>query len=101
MPCIPGPSGGLVCSNLACIPADGVCTATGDCCAGLVCDVPVGAPSGKCVNPAPADGGVCALGGQSCGDATACCAGYVCFNAGGTAPCAPGQADCSCFKIIN
>jgi len=111
VPCIPGPSGGLVCANKACIPDQGVCTATGDCCAGLICEVPVGQPSGKCVNPAPPptadagvgapDSGVCALGGQSCGDATACCAGYVCFNAGGTAHCAAGETDCSCFRIIN
>jgi len=111
VPCVPDSTGKLRCSNLMCIPENGVCTATGDCCAGLVCDVPVGQPSGTCKNPAPPppgdagvnapDAGVCALGGQSCGDSTACCVGYTCFNAGGTAPCAPGQTDCTCFRIIN
>ena len=99
-PCVPDSTGKLVCGT-SCVPEEGVCTATGDCCTGLVCDVPVGAPAGVCKNPAPSDGGVCALGGQSCGDAQACCTGYVCFESSGAAPCMHGETGCTCFRIIN
>jgi len=109
VPCIPGPTGALVCSGQSCIPESGVCTATGDCCTGLECIVPIGQPSGVCKRPtlpppgdggvAGADAGLCALGGQACGDTTACCTGYVCDMPNGT-PCAAGEQDCSCFRLI-
>src|SRR5262249_12136512 len=83
-PRVPRSNGKVLCGTM-CIRENGVCTATGDCCTGLICDAPTGAPAGVCKNPAPTptDGGVCALGGQSCGDSQACCPGYTCFESSG------------------
>jgi hypothetical protein len=92
-PCVPDPSGQLVCAATACIPTSGACTSTADCCAGITCVIPAGAPSGTCAPqpppPPPPDGGTtgndagsgttCAALGQSCAS-LGCCPGLACIG---------------------
>ena len=90
-----------VCSG-ACIPSGGTCTSTSDCCAGLPCAIASGASKGICggsilpdggVSPdggttvkqdggTAGDGGICALYGQACDEASDCCSSVPCI--GGT-----------------
>jgi hypothetical protein len=100
VPCVPDSSGVLRCAAQTCVAASGVCTATGDCCAGLQCEIPIGGASGVCKSPGGSDGGTCALGGQSCGDQTACCTGYVCDALGGATRCPPGGMGCTCYRFV-
>jgi hypothetical protein len=80
-PCVPGPSGQLVCASTSCIPTTGACTSNADCCAGSQCVVPPGSLSGSCQAPPPppppppppsdggtSDGGTSGDGGSSSGD---------------------------------
>jgi hypothetical protein len=106
-PCVPDPSGQLVCAQSACIPSAGPCTSTADCCAGITCVIAPGAQGGTCAPltppppppPPPSDGGSgstpdagngggtpdsggglgCAEIGQSC-TTLPCCAGLQCMN---------------------
>ncbi|MFL5307600.1 MAG: hypothetical protein ACJ8F1_20440 [Polyangia bacterium] len=91
----PKPDGGLVC-----VASGGTCTATGDCCTGLVCNITPGAPSGKCgPPPTPSGGGVCALYGQACNAATPCCNNVQCTYSPTNMPC-NGQTGCTCYSPI-
>jgi hypothetical protein len=113
VPCVPDSSGVLRCLNLpkndggiVCEPAGGTCTATGDCCAGLVCNIAPGAGSGTCGTPPPpptgTDGGTpppsgCAFYGQGCGGDVQCCTGACTYTPTNTA-CAGGRQGCTCLN---
>src|ERR1022692_4495741 len=84
-PCVPDSTGTLRCltnthdGGIVCVPSAGACTATGDCCTGLVCNIAAGAASGTCGTPPPSgDAGVCALYGQGCNAGVPCCNGVQC-----------------------
>jgi hypothetical protein len=97
VPCVPDPTGQLVCASTSCIPSTGACTSNADCCAGNTCVVPVGALGGTCSAPPPppppppTDGGTtsdagtadasasCAYYGQSCASLP-CCANTYCVS---------------------
>ncbi|HZS39686.1 MAG TPA: hypothetical protein VFF06_22795 [Polyangia bacterium] len=112
-PCVPDSMGHLHCGSM-CVPAGGVCTTTADCCTGVTCIVPPGQLQGTCtvVNPPPppVDGGTpstdmaqgtCALYNQACSAAVPCCSGVTCRAPfPGSAPCAAGEMDCSCYELI-
>jgi hypothetical protein len=95
--CLGGkPDGGIVC-----VDAGGTCTATGDCCAGLVCNTTPGAGSGTCGHlPTPMDAGVCALYGQACNAATPCCNNVECTYSPTNMACQPGDVGCTCYNPI-
>jgi hypothetical protein len=106
-PCVPDSTGTLRClgtpptdGGIVCLPSGGRCTATGDCCTGLVCNITPGAPSGTCGNaPTPTDGGTpnCALYGQGCNGVVTCCNNVPCtYSADGTA--CNGRTGCTCFS---
>ncbi len=84
-----------------CVPSGIGCTATGDCCTGLVCDKfdgetwTCGAPS----TPPPADAGVCALYGQGCNANTPCCNGVQCTYSPTSSAC-NGQTGCTCYTPL-
>jgi hypothetical protein len=85
--------------GVVCVKTGGTCTATGDCCAGLICNMSPGAPSGTCGPPPPTggDGGVlCAYFGQNCSSDTLCCNDKPCMYAPTNTACA-GQGDCTCY----
>jgi hypothetical protein len=87
-------------AGIVCVAAGGTCTATGDCCTGLVCNVAPGAPSGTCGTPPPAsDGGVCALYGQACNANVPCCNGAQCTYSPTNSAC-NGQTGCTCYTPI-
>jgi len=105
-PCIPDSSGTYRClgstpdGGTACVQSQGTCTATGDCCTGLICFIEAGAPSGTCIPPKPtgSDGGIlCGLLGQNCNSDVGCCGGLSCMYAPTNTPCA-GQGDCTCYN---
>jgi hypothetical protein len=108
-PCVADMNGVLRCGS-ACSMAGGPCRADGDCCAGLVCNVPTGATQGTCgvpqMPPAPdggaGDGGpnLCSQVGQACSTVQPCCTGLVCTPPAGTGACAPGEAGCTCYGTI-
>jgi hypothetical protein len=110
-PCVPDSSGQLRCGaanpdgGVTCQPKGSVCTSNGDCCAGLVCNLPAGATSGTCgtpTTPTGTDGGapVCAANGQGCTMQSDCCSGLTCYQPGGTGlPCS-GRSGCTCYTII-
>jgi hypothetical protein len=96
-----------------CIPAGGVCTSTGDCCAGLTCNVPPGSPTGICGNVNPGtDGGVtdggiidaptvdaapmCSLAGQMCSVTQSCCAPLHCVDPSTSLSCTATSRSCGC-----
>ena len=84
--------------GIVCVPPAGTCTATGDCCTGLVCNVAPGAGSGTCgAPPSSGDAGVCALYGQGCNGSVPCCNGVQCTYSPNDSVCA-GQAGCTCFN---
>jgi hypothetical protein len=98
---MPNPDGGVTCQ-----PNGQVCTSNGDCCAGLTCVIAAGAISGLCRVPAPPTGSdagvpICATTGQGCTVQSDCCAGLTCNSAGGSgAPCAAGEAGCTCYVVV-
>jgi hypothetical protein len=57
----------------ACQQAGGTCTNNLDCCAGIVCNIPLGATSGTCGSQQ-----MCSQPGQPCSDAIPCCADAYC-----------------------
>ena len=76
------------------------CTATGDCCTGLVCanngeTWSCGPPS----NPPPTDAGVCALYGQECNANTPCCNGVQCTYSPTNSAC-NGKTGCTCYTPL-
>ena len=83
-----------------CVPGGGTCTATGDCCTGLICNV-AGGGTGTCVPPTtpPADAGVCALYGQACNAGVPCCNSVQCTYSPTNAACT-GQQGCTCYDLI-
>jgi hypothetical protein len=123
LPCVPDPTGKLVCSGMMCVPLNGVCTTTADCCTGLACIVPPGSTKGTCINPnppptppdmagntdmagmAPPDLSnpppMCALDGQSCNTTnTPCCTNNgACLGPSGLA-CQAAETDCYCKLIL-
>jgi hypothetical protein len=81
------------------VKSGGTCTATGDCCTGLVCNISPGAPAGTCAPPPPTgggDGSLCALYGQNCGSDVPCCNGTQCMYAPTNTACVD-QGDCTCY----
>ncbi len=105
-PCVPDSTGTLRClgttpgdGGIVCLPAGGKCTATGDCCTGLVCNITPGAGSGSCGTPPGAtDGGTptCALYGQGCNGTVGCCNNIPCvYSVDGTA--CNGRTGCTCY----
>jgi hypothetical protein len=93
----------FVCTGTKCQQQSAACSSNADCCDGLPCAIPPGAPSGFCGGSVLPDGGVspdggggvvtqdggtagdagtgtCALYGQACVLATDCCAGVPCTN---------------------
>jgi hypothetical protein len=57
-PCVPDSQGVLRClvkppGGTACVPTDGACTTTGDCCAGMTCNITPGQTFGSCAAPPP------------------------------------------------
>jgi hypothetical protein len=85
----------FVCGETSCVPEEGLCTTTADCCVGNICVIDPGASSGRCGqpgNPPPPDGGVpeggpppgdagpppCAEYGQQCTVNGDCCNGVPC-----------------------
>jgi hypothetical protein len=99
-PCLPDGTGVLRCGT-TCVMLNGTCTATADCCTGLICNVPPGSPSGTCENPPTpdagpgSDAGTCAEVGQTCGDAVGgitCCGLLSCT-------CPPIDAPCTCTAM--
>jgi hypothetical protein len=107
-PCLPDAQGVLRClpkadGGVTCQPTGAECVSTGDCCAGLTCNIPPGASKGTCgvYVPTGSDAGTCAQTGQGCTSTTDCCVGLTCYGPGGSnQPCAAGQAGCSCYGII-
>jgi hypothetical protein len=109
IPCTPDSTGSLHClggggtpdGGIVCVQSGGTCTATGDCCTGLICNITPGAPGGKCGTPPTAtpDAGVCALYGQACNDSTPCCNNVQCTYSPTNSKCA-GQTGCTCFNPI-
>ena len=121
VPCVPGPTGQLVCyagtsggdGGAVCVPATGPCTVNADCCTGAFCSVPPGSIKGTC-NALPlgsggggGDGGssapdggsptsTCSLYGQSCATSASCCSSVPCTGTDGFTPCFAGQAACTC-----
>jgi hypothetical protein len=87
------------------VKAAGNCTSTGDCCTGLVCSIPPGAPYGTCTAPPPPpDGGtpppMCALYGQACSATVPCCNNVPCSAPGGSGNPCNGQTGCTCYTIV-
>ena len=107
-PCVPDSTGTLRCltttpndGGIVCVASGGNCTATGDCCTGLVCNI-AGGGMGTCgppPTPPPADAGVCALYGQACNAGTPCCNGVQCTYSPTNAVC-NGQQGCTCYDPI-
>jgi hypothetical protein len=107
-PCVPDATGTLRCltttpndGGIVCVSSGGACTATGDCCTGLVCNI-AGGGTGTCgppPTPPPADAGVCALYGQACNAGTPCCNGVQCTYSPTNAVC-NGQQGCTCYDPI-
>jgi hypothetical protein len=112
-PCVPGPNGTLVCGQAPgqCQMNGSTCTVNADCCSGLTCIVPPGGTMGSCGvvmpppppptdggTPPPADGGLCALYGQTCTQASDCCNGVPC-SYGMTGLCSAGQV-CTCINPV-
>ncbi len=86
----------------SCVPSGNGCTANADCCAGTTCAIPTGSTKGVCGGTTLADGGVsttdgggavtttdggtagdggvCALYGQSCAQASDCCSKVPCTS---------------------
>jgi hypothetical protein len=81
--------------GIICVPPNGTCTATGDCCTGLVCNVAPGGV-GTCGPPPSTDAGVCALYGQGCSAGIPCCGGIQCTYSPTGAVC-NGQTGCTCY----
>jgi hypothetical protein len=109
-PCVPDSTGTLRCLNrpsdggIACVPAEGACTATGDCCTGMICNVAPGAPNGTCGPPASSpdggtDGPVCALYGQACNAGVTCCNGVQCTYSPDNSAC-NGRSGCTCYTPV-
>ena len=92
-------------AGVVCVSPGGACTATGDCCTGMVCNITPGAPSGTCDTPPPpptnGDAGTpppyCALYGQACGGDIQCCTGLCTYSPTNTT-CAAGQQGCTCYN---
>jgi hypothetical protein len=133
LPCIPNPDGGsgFYCAEpndagTFCRGQGQTCTINGDCCAGLMCDVPPGGTTGTCEPPVPpvdagqpppvdagpdadldanmppVDAFVCSLYGQACTQTSDCCnSASVPCSFGGSTLCTPGQAGCTCQQIIH
>jgi hypothetical protein len=85
--------------GIVCVPGGGGCTATGDCCTGLVC-----ANNGEtwtCGPPStqPTDAGVCGLYGQACNANTPCCNGVQCTYSPTNSAC-NGQTGCTCYTPL-
>ncbi len=112
VPCVPDPTGHLVCGTM-CVQQNGVCTTTADCCTGLTCVVPPGSTSGTCTNLTPPpmqnDMGtadlstppVCANAGQSCAvGGTQCCLNQGTCEGPTFMPCVAGETDCLCLSLI-
>ena len=110
-PCVPDATGALHClgsktdGGIACVESGGTCTATGDCCTGLVCNITPGAGSGKCgppSTPPPPDAGVCALYGQGCNANTPCCNNVQCTYSPTNSKCDFGvdNQGCTCYTPI-
>jgi hypothetical protein len=107
-PCVPDSTGTLRCltttpndGGIVCVPSGGTCTATGDCCTGLICNI-AGGGTGTCgppPTPPPADAGVCALYGQACKAGVPCCNGVQCTYSPTNAACT-GQQGCTCYDPI-
>jgi hypothetical protein len=104
-PCVPDSIGTLRClktmpndGGIVCVGSGGGCTATGDCCTGMVC-----ANNGEtwtCAPPStPPDAGVCALYGQGCNANTPCCNGVQCTYSPTNSAC-NGQSGCTCFSPL-
>jgi hypothetical protein len=104
-PCVPDATGTLRClttmpndGGIVCVGSGGGCTATGDCCTGMVC-----ANNGEtwtCAPPStPPDAGVCALYGQGCNANTPCCNGVQCTYSPTNSAC-NGQSGCTCFSPL-
>ncbi len=105
-PCVPDETGTLRClgttpndGGIVCLPSGGKCTATGDCCTGLVCNITPGAGSGTCGAPPGTDGGTptCALYGQGCNGSVTCCNGVSCTYSADGSLC-NGRTGCTCFN---
>jgi hypothetical protein len=93
LPCVPNPDGDppFVCVG-GCVPSDGTCTTSADCCAGIPCVVPSGQTAGVCdgqgdTSGAGGGGGGTGAGGedvncseygQSCSEDSDCCNGIPC-----------------------
>jgi len=107
-PCVPDSTGTLRCltttandGGIVCVSSGGTCTATGDCCTGLVCNV-AGGGTGTCgppPTPPLADAGACALYGQACNAGTPCCNAVQCTYSPTNAACS-GQQGCTCYNPI-
>jgi len=108
-PCVPDSTGTLRClgttpndGGIVCLPSGGRCTATGDCCTGLVCNITPGAASGSCgTPPGTPDAGTptCALYGQGCNGGVTCCNNQPCtYSVDGTA--CNGRTGCTCFNPL-
>jgi hypothetical protein len=106
-PCVPDSTGTLRCltttpndGGIVCVQAGNGCTATGDCCTGLICNYD--GETSTCVQPStppPADAGVCGLYGQACNANIPCCNGVQCTYSPTNSPC-NGQTGCTCFTPI-
>jgi hypothetical protein len=84
---------------VSCQPSGGNCGSTGDCCGGLVCNLPVGSVNGTCA--VPDGGGTCLGTGQICTvGGTGCCGGLTCVNPVSGAVC-NGTTGCACEVVIN
>lgn len=101
LPCIPGPTGELICGQTQCQACGGNCTINADCCVGGACVTQPGSTQGTCeCAPPPPDAGTggaggttgsggapgtggattppCALYGQACSVSSDCCSGVPC-----------------------
>src|SRR5262249_8166003 len=72
-----------VCGKVECVPKQGACTTTADCCRGTLCATVAGSTQGTCTPPPPptGSGGTTGAGGKTGAGGAAGAAG-----AGGTPP---------------